>query len=147
MDLFRMERKYYTDISTVGNLLFWGESVPFCQTIELSCRRGDEKGLLAIQPGRYRLLFGIVSPRFGVAYPRLEGVVGRKGILIHPANRAEELDGCIAVGAYSEKRPNWISASRLTYARLMNRIADTLRDAGDKEVFITISGNCAKEVV
>lgn len=96
---------------------------PFCNTIELSCRRGDEKGLLAIDPGRYKLILA-ESPRLKRITPRLVDVPGREGILIHPANFAEELDGCIAPGIYDSHVPNFVSSSRKYFNALMDRLAE-----------------------
>jgi hypothetical protein len=61
----------------------------------------NKKGISCILPGpgdtaSYRC--GIVnSPKYGKVYG-VQNVVGREFILIHPANWARQLEGCIALG-------------------------------------------------
>ena len=107
---------------------------PFCSTIELSCRRGDEKGLLAVDPGRYKLII-TESPRLRRRTPRLVNVPKREGILIHPANWAEQLDGCIAPGHYDPKTPDFVGSSLKYFDLLMSKL-----DAIKEPMFITILG-------
>ena len=132
MEILTLNRRIFTDKSTIGDLFYRGE--PFSQTIELSCRRGDEKGLLAIPAGRYRIEL-LPSPKFKRILPRLIEVPNRKGILIHPANRAEELDGCIAPGLYNENIPNFVCSSRKTFDSLFEKLRKETDD-----IFITITG-------
>lgn len=131
MDTITLNRMIYTDISTVGELMILGE--PLCNTIELSCRRGDEKGLRAIAPGTYKLILA-ESPRLKRVTPRLLQVPGREGTLIHPANRAEELDGCIAPGIYDGASPDFVSSSRKYFEIIMNKLQDI---KGDLSITIT----------
>lgn len=136
-----LKRHIYTDKSTIGTLYLDG--CAFCDTLELSCRRGDEKGLLAIKPGKY-LIKPDPSPRYGkmmweiFGVPKADGKGFRTGILIHPANKPEQLDGCIAPGVYSPKFPNWISMSRVTYGRLVERL-NALQNRF-QELYISIDG-------
>lgn len=132
MDEIVLNRMIYTDISTIGDLTLLGE--PLCNTIELSCRRGDEKGLRAIPPGRYQLIVN-ESPRLKRLTPRLLNVPGRDGILIHAANRAEELDGCIAPGIYDEGTPDFVSSSRKYEAIILEKLMGI-----KSPMFITITG-------
>lgn len=132
MDEIVVNRMIYTDISTVGDFTLLGK--PLCNSIELSCRRGDEKGLRAIPPGRYRIIIN-ESPRLKRLTPRLIDVPGREGILIHSANRAEELDGCIAPGIYDPSSPDFVSSSRKYFEIIMNELA-----AVKGEMHITITG-------
>ena len=83
----------------------------------------DEKGLLAICPGRYEMILSM-SPRLAfvtpeiLKVPRMTGGF-RTGIRIHPANWAEQLDGCIAPGDYDPKVPDFVANSRSNFKRLM----------------------------
>lgn len=54
--------------------------------VEVSC----------IPSGTYECIIG-VSPKFGKVYG-VKAVPGRTDILIHPANWARQLEGCIALG-------------------------------------------------
>jgi hypothetical protein len=100
-DTMVIARKTYTDLSTIGQFLIDGDI--FCHTLELSCRRENPEGKLAIPAGKYLLSLAEKpeSPlelRFGFPLPLLNGVIGREGIRIHPANSWTELEGCIAPG-------------------------------------------------
>lgn len=132
VDVLSLNRVVFSDRSTIGDLRFLGE--PFCNTIELSCRRGDEKGLLAVDPGRYKFIV-TESPRLKRLTPRLVDVPGRSGILIHPANRAEELDGCIAPGIYSKTIPDFVGESRKYFDLLMAKLQGL-----NEPMYITIIG-------
>lgn len=87
-----------------------------CETIEDCCRglsssMSEEEikskkvyGQTAIPTGIYKIDMNTVSPKFkdrswakpyGGKLPRLVGVKGFEGVLIHPLNRAEESLGCI----------------------------------------------------
>jgi hypothetical protein len=67
-----------------------------CYTLELPWK-GNQPGISCIPTGQYQAK-RFFSPTFRQIVWRLEQVPGREGILIHPANRAAELKGCIAVG-------------------------------------------------
>lgn len=56
----------------------------------------NEQEVSCIQDGTYDLI-PYPSTHFGKVWA-VQNVVGRTAILIHPANRAEELRGCIALG-------------------------------------------------
>lgn len=112
--LHRVTRK---DTYTIGYLYIDGEY--FCDTLEdrdrgLSGSMTEEeiaarkvKGKTAIPTGEYRVTLDVVSPKFSKkrAYqfcsgklPRLLGVKGFDGILIHIGNTPDDTDGCILVG-------------------------------------------------
>jgi hypothetical protein len=62
--------------------------------------RGNAQGISCIPCGAYRLVRREEwsgAARHGHTY-EVEGVPGRAGILIHPANTVLELEGCIAPG-------------------------------------------------
>ena len=102
---------------TIGRLTAGGKTL--CDTLEdadraLSQAMGADRvarlkvrGATAIPTGRYRVTLDVVSPRFkarpwarpyGGRVPRLLGVPGFEGVLIHPGNTAADTDGCILVG-------------------------------------------------
>lgn len=59
--------------------------------------KDNRPNVSSIPYGEYKATF-TWSDRFKRKRWRLEGVKGRDGILIHPANIAKELRGCIALG-------------------------------------------------
>lgn len=132
MERIIINRKHFSNQSTFGDLILEGED--FCNTLELSCRKGDEGGRLAIPEGRY-LLKKTYSPKFKKDMWEVMDVPGRTGIRIHPANYAHELDGCIAPGMYTKNIPEFIGMSRITYNRLDQRL-----DAMKGEIWLSITG-------
>lgn len=98
-DTMTVERMTFTDLSTIGEVRFDGEF--FCKCLELSCRKGDEGGRLAIPPGRYEIKLTF-SPKFQRETAEVMNVPDRTGIRFHPANSYTELDGCIASGYRTE---------------------------------------------
>lgn len=85
------------DDYTIGRLSIDGKYV--CDTLEDKVREPGVKvaGKTAIPAGRYRVIVN-VSPKFGRELPRLLGVPGFEGILIHRGNTPEDTAGCILVG-------------------------------------------------
>ena len=102
---------------TIGRL--YADGVRLCDTLEDADRglrqemgaakiAGKKvKGATAIPSGRYRLTLDVASPKFkdrawarpyGGRVPRLLGVPGFDGVLIHPGNTASDTEGCILVG-------------------------------------------------
>ena len=112
-----LNRRYKGDGYTIGTLTIDGKY--FCDTLEDTDRGLDQsmteanimhikvKGKTAIPTGTYRIDMATISPRFkarwwarqfGGIVPRLVGVRGFTGVLIHPGNTADDTDGCILVG-------------------------------------------------
>jgi 7-cyano-7-deazaguanine synthase in queuosine biosynthesis len=79
-------------------------------TLELPWR-SNQKGVSCIPPGVYQVAF-FDSPKFKRAILRLNGVPGREGILIHPANHVAELRGCIALGVRANVHSDYLIESR-----------------------------------
>lgn len=67
-----------------------------CHTIELPWR-DNESMVSCIPAGRYPMAF-TMSNRFKKKLWEVKNVKGRAGIRIHSANKASELQGCIALG-------------------------------------------------
>lgn len=110
-------RRYRKSGYTIGRL--YVDGVYFCDTLEDKDRGLTSamtqyevlvrkvKGKTAIPTGTYFVDMKTVSPKFklrkwakayGGRVPRLQGVRGFDGILIHPGNTAADTDGCILVG-------------------------------------------------
>ena len=110
-------RKYRKQGYTIGELLIDGER--FCDTLEPEDRGlcssmsraeiADRKvmGQTAIPTGCYKVRMDVVSPKYkkrlaykfcGGRVPRIVGVPGFEGVLIHIGNWKEDTEGCILVG-------------------------------------------------
>lgn len=83
-------------------------------------------GETAIPTGTYKIDMNTVSPKFKNRswakpwegkIPRLINVPGYEGVLIHVANRASELLGCVAVG--ENKVKGQVINSTATFSKLM----------------------------
>lgn len=118
----KVDRKWKKGKYTIGRLYIDGEFI--CNTIEdtdrgLTQNMSEEEikskkiyGQTAIPTGRYKVLMNVVSPKFSQKefymnvckgkVPRLEGVKGFSGILIHSAATADNVEGCIGVGFNTE---------------------------------------------
>ncbi len=139
MERIILNRKIFSDLSTIGNLILEGED--FCNTIELSCRRENSHGKLAIPEGTFRLE-KTFSPKFKKDMWEVMDVPGRTGIRIHSANYASDLEGCISVGVYSKMIPEFIGMSRATLERLNQRL-----EAMKGEIWISITGGGPKDSI
>jgi hypothetical protein len=100
-------RDTYTSKSTIGKL--YVNDVFICDTLEDTCRdtnrdgdlndTGEQKiyGETAIPSGTYKMIINI-SPKFKKLLPRLIGVAGYEGVLIHTGNIPADTHGCILIG-------------------------------------------------
>jgi len=103
----KVVRETFTDKSTIGSLYL--NDVFFCYTLEDKDRGLEQSqsliiiqakklfGITAIPYGNYALIVN-KSPKFGRLLPRLQGIKGFDGVLIHRGNSAEHSHGCILVG-------------------------------------------------
>ena len=132
IDTLFLNRKIFTDKSTIGELQLDGE--PFCQTLEDTCRRIKVPRLTAIPSGRYQLAI-LPSGRYGRQMPRLLNVPGYKGILIHWGNYPTDTEGCILVGKYDPKVPDFVGHSRDTFNALFEKLQEKTG-----EMWISING-------
>lgn len=118
----KVDRKWKKGKYTIGRLYIDGEFI--CNTIEdtdrgLTQSMSEEEikskkiyGKTAIPSGRYKILMNVVSPKFSQKefymnvckgkVPRLEGIKGFSGVLIHSAATADNVEGCIGVGFNTE---------------------------------------------
>jgi len=147
-----LERLYKKPDYTIGKLYVDGKY--FCDTIEDHDRGLTDKmplreiidskveGETAIPTGTYRIVTNIKSPRYsqvewyrknmsGGFVPRLLGVKGFSGILIHAGNYASHTDGCILVG--KNKVRGGLINSRDTLLRLYKEVLK-----GRNDINITI---------
>lgn len=98
MNTLSIYRDKYSDTQTEGLLLVLdnnGQKLFACFTIELPWKN-NQRRISCIPPGRYQVVHRR-SPKYGDHFHILN-VPGRDLILIHQANYARELQGCISVG-------------------------------------------------
>lgn len=146
----KLNRRYTSQNYTIGSLLVDG--VKFCDTLEDTDRglkssmtlqeikAKKVKGKTAIPTGIYHVDMDTVSPRFkarswartyGGRVPRLQGVKGFDGVLIHPGNTADDTEGCILVGRNTEVGK--VTDSKATYIKLFE-----MMDAVNEHIIIEI---------
>ena len=149
----KVTRPYKKDKYTIGKMYLDGKY--FCDTLEdkdrgltsdmtvSEIKQIKVKHETAIPTGVYEIDMDTVSPKFqnrswAIPYrgkvPRLVDVKGFTGVLIHVANKPEELSGCIAVG--ENKIVGGLSESTITFHKLMCKLIDA-HQAGDK-IILTI---------
>ena len=133
----KLQRRWNRSGYCIGILSVNG--VRFSETIEDEDRGLDasmnvfdilrlkKPGITAIPKGKYTVVLS-VSPKFkkkswakkyGGLVPEIVGVKGYSGVRIHPANKAEELEGCIAPG--ENKIKGGVINSTKTYTRLFEQ--------------------------
>lgn len=137
---FKLERIFTCENYTIGKLFIDNEY--FCDTIEdsdrgltkdMSIEEIENKkiyGKTAIPTGKYEVTLDVKSPKFSnfTKYkwakiwdgylPRLKDVPGFDGILIHVANKAEDILGCIGVG--KNKVKGQVINSTITFNKLFD---------------------------
>lgn len=148
-----VKRTYKGKDYTIGHL--YVDGVYFCDTLEdrdrgldgtmseTAIKRVKVKGKTAIPTGTYRIDMRTVSPRFkarwwakqfGGIVPRLVGVLGFVGVLIHPGNTADDTEGCILVG--ENKVKGQVINSTSTYIRLFRVMLDAAKKSEDISIKI-----------
>ena len=147
-----IDRKWKKETYTVG--LLYVDGVRFCETLEdkdRGLRKEDDLstirsvkvyGETAIPAGTYKVAMYVVSPKYsavkwykdlcGGRMPRLLGVPGFEGILVHPGNTALDSYGCILVGRNT--KVGQLTESKATFKKLYKK----MEDAYDRGETITI---------
>lgn len=119
----------------------WTKDTP---VTEIEAVKAKNKGKTAIPKGRYAVTLDIVSPRFsgsqyynrlcGGRLPRLVGVAGFSGILIHRGTNETHSAGCIIVGYNTYK--GGLTDSAKAFEKLYMKL---LEAKGRKEnIWITV---------
>ena len=145
-----VERKWNKKDYTVGNLYINGSK--FCNTLEDTNRnlysfmseyqiaQIKVYGKTAIPYGTYDVDMETISPKYstrqwyvqncrGGRMPRIKGVRGFQGILIHPGNTADDSLGCLLVGRNTQV--GRLTDSKATFKKLYDIMADAHRN-GEK---------------
>lgn len=135
MKIITINRDSSTDKGTLGTLSIDG--VILCQTLERPWvdANGDlisDKMVSCINSGIYKARVR-ESKKFGTVIEILN-VPNRTAILIHPANRVQELQGCVAVGMIrgDENGEPCVYKSKVAMARLIEIVK------GEKDLEIRI---------
>lgn len=138
----RVERRYRLSNYTIGKLYI--DNAYFCDTLEDTDRGLDSsmslediqkakvKGATCIPYGTYKISLSIKSNKYSnfakykyaaisAGYmPRIMGVKGFDGILIHAGNTAADTDGCLLVG-YNKVKGKVVN-SQDTWTKLYNKL-------------------------
>ena len=150
MDMeLKVKRVAKKDEYTIGRL--YVNNVYLCDTIEDTDRGLTQDmpleeikarkvyGKTAIPVGTYEIDMNTVSPKFkdrswakpyGGKLPRLIGVNGFEGVLIHVGNTASDSSGCLLVGQNSVK--GQVINSTQTFAKLMVKYLLPAKVRGEK---------------
>jgi hypothetical protein len=129
--LLTLVRQFQIADATIGALSIDGKFQ--CHTLEDIQRDKKIAGKTAIPCGNYNVTLE-ASPRFSAKYkerglgaklPRLHGVPGFEGVLIHIGNTAADTHGCILVGSWARSSKNAISGSTAAYKKLHKALSDS----------------------
>ncbi len=137
-----LPRHKYTERSTIGDLIVQPEHW-LAYTLEDRVRPiGALKiyGKTAIPEGTYQVIIDW-SQRHQKQMPHIINVPGFEGIRFDIANKAEEIEGCIAVGL--TRMIDWVGQSAIAWNRLFNLLSATLNSK--EEVWLEITNE--KEVI
>lgn len=123
-------RSFPQETETIGDLFI--EDQWECHTLEDRIREDNPQtpenegakipGETAIPYGTYRWSIEF-SPRFQRLLPRLDGVPGFAGILIHPGNTHRDTEGCILVGDGISEDHRALLRSRQAFDRLYAKLS------------------------
>lgn len=125
-----LHRQIKTEKSTIGRLIIQPEDREgfyCCDTLEDKYRDLTKEakvfGETCIMPKRY-LVQNIVMPRIGIVCPHLYDVEFFEGIFIHPANKPEQILGCIAPGYEPGNVKDFVENSQKAFRKLMSYIGN-----------------------
>lgn len=116
--LLLLNRIEFDDKSTIGELLIDG--IFQCNTLEDTVRNHKVAERTAIPSGRYELKLG-VSGRFGFC-PFVLNVPLFEDIRMHWGNTDADTRGCVLVGTYDRKAPDFIAGSKDAFGYLMRKL-------------------------
>ena len=136
--IMALQRKVYTNDSTIGRLTFDGKFE--CFTLEDRVRAVKVKGLTAIPEGNYEVVITF-SNAFQRRLPLLLNVPNFSGIRIHPGNRPKDTEGCILVG--QSTAPDFIGSSKAAFEALEGKLKKALKSG---KVIIQVSGGTERDV-
>lgn len=144
--IIRVDRKWKKDTYTIGKLYINGTL--FSDTLEdkdrgltdtMSLEEIKSKkvyGDTAIPAGTYTVKMDTVSPKYSTKpwyvqncnkgrMPRIMGIKGFSGVLIHPGNSNKDTYGCLLVGKNSVK--GGLTESKATFLKLYNRLYEAYK--------------------
>lgn len=121
-------RNYYRQNYIIGKLFI--DDDYFCDTLEPMYREING----AIPVGTYKVSLDIVSPKFQNRFPyktlchgrvpRVLGVPGRQGVLLHVGNFPQDSQGCILLG--KNTKVGAVLQSLVTFTNFYNKIKDSI---------------------
>lgn len=126
---FQIVRASITNDPMRGHLL--AGDLDLC-TLELPWK-DNLPGVSCIPPGTYPVVLAW-SNRFARIMPRLIGVPGRDGILIHSGNTKADTEGCILLG--TAQTLTGVSYSRMAFSKFFSWLSVAMRD-GNVDVEIS----------
>jgi hypothetical protein len=96
MKMIILARDSFDPKATLGKISYYGD--PLCESVELPWLQNKQR-VSCVIPGVYPIVFlPSGSPKFHYPCFLIKNVPNRAGIMIHRANRASQLLGCIAPG-------------------------------------------------
>ena len=140
----KLVRKVRSEVSTIGDLSIDGvfechvledKDRGLLQSMKLSeVEKLKKKGITAIPAGRYEIALTF-SNAFQKYLPLLIEVPAYAGVRIHSGNTAEHSLGCLLVGTYDKKTPDFVGGSRLAFDALFKKLKAVEKK---EKIFITI---------
>lgn len=129
-------RKYYTLKSTISEVYI--NDTFFCHCLEDRVRTKSAPkvfGESAIPAGRYQVIY-TMSNRFKIKMPLLLNVPGYEGVRIHCGSYPTDTLGCLLLGHYDPKTPDFINESRITIGKFYPLIEKAYQS--NEKIFIQL---------